>query len=77
MQLKVYTFEFDSLGRMVSKIVLLRLCASISTKMTDQAAPCSPNKLQPFTASSAAFAMPIKLKKTFVLVHKLLLLLVL
>lgn len=55
------TFELDSLGRIVSKIVRFLLWASMSTKMTDQAAPYSPNKLHPLTASSAALAIPIEL----------------
>lgn len=55
------TLELDSLGRRVSKMLRLRLCASMSTNMTDQEAPFSPNRLHPLMASSAALAIPIEL----------------
>lgn len=55
------TFELDSLGSNVSNILLFLLCASISTYITDQEAPLSPNKLQPLIDSRALFAIPIEL----------------
>lgn len=59
---KNYTLELDSLGSMVSKILLFRLCASISTYTTLQDAPFSPNKLQPLIASNADLAIPLSNK---------------
>ena len=53
--------ELVSLGRRVSKMVQFLLWASMSTKMTDQEAPFSPNRLQPLIASSAALASPMEL----------------
>ncbi|MPC30163.1 hypothetical protein E2C01_023421 [Portunus trituberculatus] len=61
------TFELDSLGRRVSKMLRFLLCASMSTKMTDQEAPFSPNKLQPLMASSAALARPMELPRVAIL----------
>lgn len=66
---KKSTLELDSRGRMVSKMVLFLLCASMSAKMTDQAAPCSPNMLHPFTASRAALAIPIELHQSDIYRH--------
>ncbi len=56
------TFELDSLGSRVSKMLLFLLWASMSTQMTLQEEPLSPNKLHPLMASSAAFAIPMELK---------------
>lgn len=54
----MHTFELLSLGSIVSKMLRLRLWASISTYTTLHDAPFSPNKLQPLMASSADLAMP-------------------
>lgn len=61
------TFELDSRGSSVSKILLFLLCASMSTYITDQEAPLSPNRLQPLIDSNALLAIPIELNNYIIM----------